>query len=53
MLGDIDRDLHGYNPVCMEYFPLTDPSTRTTVGVKVYALILVVIQCVAYLLLDD
>jgi enamine deaminase RidA (YjgF/YER057c/UK114 family) len=22
-LRDIDRDLHGYNPDCMEYFPLT------------------------------
>ena len=46
-LRDVDRDFHAYNKVYMEYFP-TDPPTRTTVGVKIYGLILVEIECVAY-----
>lgn len=41
-----------YNPVYVVYFP-THPPARTTIGVKIYALILVVMQSVAYLLLDD
>lgn len=46
-LRDVDRDFHAYNEVYLEYFP-TDPPTRTTVGAKIYGLILVEIECVAY-----
>jgi 2-iminobutanoate/2-iminopropanoate deaminase len=46
-LRDVDRDFHAYSEVYLEFFPSELP-TRTTVGAKIYGLILVEIECVAY-----